>query len=257
MIDKWKLALKEFLKQYEEDDNVIGAVLCGSYASGNFNNNSDIDVYLVLKDNATYQERGNVESNSYIIEYFMSPIWKIKEYMMQERTHNKLSTITMFAYGKVIYDVEGSVKELQDLALNYIDTPLDNITSKQLDMNNYRLWDYLDELKVALDEKRNDFNSIYYELLITVYEAYSLYLSIPIYPKAKHYKILTDEDFRRKYHAFLLPEEEFIKLYLKCYEENKKDIMFKNISNLIDYYYEKQGGFLIRTFIQRNDLSKV
>ena len=102
MIDKWKLALKEFLKDYEEDDDVIGAVLCGSYASGNYNQNSDIDVYLVLKDTVNYQERGNVESNSYLIEYFMNPSWKIKKYMEDEIKQNKLSTIKMFGYGKII-----------------------------------------------------------------------------------------------------------------------------------------------------------
>ena len=32
MIEKWKLALKEFLRQYEDNDDVIGAMLCGSYA---------------------------------------------------------------------------------------------------------------------------------------------------------------------------------------------------------------------------------
>ena len=75
-----------------------------------------------------YRERGNTESNSYLIEYFMNPVRKIKEYMQKELLDNKLSTITMFAYGKIIYDVEGKVKELQDLALNYIDHPLTNIS---------------------------------------------------------------------------------------------------------------------------------
>ena len=84
MVDKWKIALKEFLKDYEEDDDVIGAILCGSYASGNQNDNSDIDVYLVLKDSVSYRERGNTESNSYLIEYFMNPVRKIKEYMQKE-----------------------------------------------------------------------------------------------------------------------------------------------------------------------------
>lgn len=254
MVEKWKLALKEFLKKYEEDDDVIGAVLCGSYASGNYNEKSDIDVYLVLKDTVNYQERGNIDSNSYLIEYFMNPVWKIKEYMEKEIKDNKLSTITMFGYGKIIYDVEDKVKELQDLALTYIDKSLNNITSKELDMNNYHLWDYLDELKLALDENRNDFNTIYYELLSDVYNAYSKYLSIPIYPKTKVYKILTDEEFRKKYHVFKLPEKDFIKLYLNCYEIDKPINMYKNISKLIDYYYEKQGGFNIRTFKQRNEL---
>lgn len=257
MVEKWKLALKEFLKQYEEDDDVIGAVLCGSYATGNYNENSDIDVYLVLKNELNYQERGNVDSNSYLIEYFMNPVWKIKKYMQDEFESNNLGTINMLAYGKIIYDLDGSVKELQDLALDYIDRPLNNIKAETLDMNNYHLWDNLDELKVCLKENNPEFNLIYYNLLEQVYDAYSEYLSIPKLPKTKIYKILTDENFRRKYHIFKLPENEFVKLYIKCFELQKPNIMYKNIEELINYYYKKQGGFNIRSFkIRRENIKE-
>lgn len=254
MIEKWKLALKEFLKKYEDDDDVIGAVLCGSYATGNQNEDSDIDVYLVLKDNVSYRERGNVDSNSYLIEYFMNPVWKIKKYMEDEFSKNKLSTISIFAYGKIIYDLDGSTKELQDLALEYIDKPLNTIKSSNLDMNNYHLWDYLDELKVCLKEKNPNFNLIYYDLLESVYNSYAEYLSIPKFPKTKIYKILTDETFRRRYHVFSLPEEDFVKLYLRCFELDKPETMYKNMEALVNYYYKKQGGFNIRTFKLKSEL---
>lgn len=254
MVEKWKLALKEFLKQYEDDDDVIGAVLCGSYATGNYNEYSDIDVLLVMKNNVNYTERGNVDSNSYLIEYFMNPVCKYKEYMKENYNKNRLTMANMLAFGKIIYDLDGSVKELQDLALEYIDKPLNNIKSETLDMNNYHLWDYMDELKVSLNEKRNDFRIIYYKLLFEIYNIYAEYLSIPKLPQTKIYKILTEEEFRKKYHVFKLPEEEFIKLYLRCFDDTKEDVMYKNISNLINYYYEKQGGFNIRKFKLRTEI---
>lgn len=255
MVEKWKLALKEFLKKYEEDEMVVGAILCGSYAAGNQNEYSDIDVYLILKDNVNYQERGNVDSNSYLIEYFMNPVWKIKKYMKDEFDNNNLSTANMLAYGKIIYDLDGSVKELQDLALEYIDRPFNNIKADKLDMNNYHLWDNLDELKRCLKENDPNFNLIYYNLLGEVYDYYSEYLSIPKLPNTKIYKILTDEDFRRRYHVFKLPENEFIRLYIKCFELQRPDIMYKNIEELINYYYKKQGGFNIRAFESRTELN--
>lgn len=248
MIEKWKLALKEFLRDYEEDDDVIGAILYGSYASDNYNENSDIDVYLILKDSVNYHERGNIESNSYLIEYFKNPVRKIKDYMEDEFSVNKLVTANMFAYGKIIYDVEGKVKELQDLALEYIDKPLKHVSSNKLDNNNYHIWNYLDELKIALKEERSDFNLIYYHLLDYIYDAYLEYLSLPKIPRTKRFKILTDENYRKNYHIFKLPEKEFIKLYLNCFIEDKKSNMFKNINDLVDYYYKKQGGFNIRNF---------
>lgn len=256
MVEKWKIALKEFLKGYEDDDDVIGALLCGSYASGNQNDNSDIDVHLILKDSASYRKRGNIESNSYLIEYFMNPVWKLKEEMEDELINGNLCTTTMFAYGKIIYDLDGKVKELQDLALSYIDSPIKAITSNKLDLNNYHIWDTLDELKVALNEESKDFNTIYYNLLDYIYDAYCEYLSIPKLSKTKRYKILTDEKFRKKYHVFKLPEKKFLDLYLVCYEEDKPVSMYNNISKLIDYYYEKQGGFNIRKFELKSDLNK-
>lgn len=256
MVEKWKLALKEFLKEYEDDDDVIGALLCGSYANETYNENSDIDVYLVLRNGTNYYMKGCAESNSYLIEYFMNTKDGIKEFMAKEFNSGKHSTTTMFAYGKIIYDLNGTVKELQDLALDYIDRSLKDITTKKLDENNYHVWDLLDELKVSLKEERLDFNKIYYKLLDDMYDIYAEYLSIPKLPKTKVYKILTDGEYRKKSHVFKLPEDEFIKLYIKCYDYAKPDVMFKNISKLVDYYYEKQGGFNIRTFelkTERND----
>ena len=152
MVEKWKLALKEFLKKYEDNDDVIGALLCGSYASQTQNEYSDIDVYLVLKDDCNYSLRGNTDSNSFLIEYFMNTKEGILDYMEKEFNDNKQSTTTMFAYGKIIYDLDGSVKELQEKAVEYIDKPFKEITTNKLDKNNYYLWDYLDELKVSLKD---------------------------------------------------------------------------------------------------------
>ena len=155
MTEKWKIALKEFLKKYEEDDDGIGAVLCGSYANETYNENSDIDVYLILKDGTNYSVRGNTESNSYLIEYFMNTKDGIKEFMAKEFNNGKHSTTTMFAYGKIIYDLNGTVKELQDLALDYLDRPFKNITTKKLDENNYQVCDLLDELNDNTNLKNN------------------------------------------------------------------------------------------------------
>lgn len=253
MVEKWKLALKEFLKNYEEDDDVVGAILCGSYASGNYNSYSDIDVCLVLKDEADYEERGNTDSNSYLIEYFMNPKWKFKEYMNKQYSIGNMPLINMFAYGKIIYDLDGSVKELQNLALDYIDKPLLSVTTRKLESTNYSLWDLQDELKNSLDYDSEEFMMIYYDLLYKIYEAYCDYEQMPKYPKTKLYKILTDESYRRRYHAFKIPGDEFVKLYIKCYEKNRKDIMYKSIINLLEFYYGKQGGFNIRTFKLRTE----
>ena len=115
-------------------------------------------------------------------------------------------------------------------------------------MNNYHIWDLLDELKTALDEKSNNFELIYYNLLSKIYNCYAEYLNIPKLAISKTYKILSNEEFRKKYHVYKLPEKEFIKLYLDCFEKMIKEDMFNNISKLVEYYFNKQGGFDITKF---------
>lgn len=248
MTEKWKIALKAFLKEYEEDDEVIGALLCGSYANETNNEYSDIDVRLILKNSCAYKQRGCTEVNSFIIEYSKDPIWKIKDYMENDYKNGKNTESMMFAYGKILYDTTGDVKKLQDLALEYVDKQIDTITDYKLDVNNYYVYNLLDELKLALKENDNSFKVIYYDLLSLMYNIYAEYESIPKLPKSKVYKVLTNEEYRKKSHVYKLPEDKFIKLYLNCFNEDKESIMYKNISNLVSYYYDKQGGFNIRQF---------
>lgn len=248
MVEKWKLALKEFLKDYEEDDDVIGAILGGSYANGNETDGSDINVSLILKDSVNYQKRGNTESNSFIIEYVMKPAYKIMQDIEEEHENSCLLTANMIAYGKIIYDLEGTAKKIQDYALAFVDCPLRSITADELSINNYNVWEYYDELKNLLKENDSGFIVTYYKLLEELMNAYCEFLELPKLPLTKTYKILTNEDYRKKYHIFKLPEAEFIKLYIRCYDVTKVEIMYQNITNLVNYYYDKIGGFNIRTF---------
>ena len=49
-MNNWEEVLNKFLEEYKDKDYVIGAVLSGSYASGNYTSNSDIDIHIVTKD---------------------------------------------------------------------------------------------------------------------------------------------------------------------------------------------------------------
>ena len=35
-MEKWEKVLNEFLKEYVDDDSILGAILGGSYATGNY-----------------------------------------------------------------------------------------------------------------------------------------------------------------------------------------------------------------------------
>ena len=69
-MEKWELALKKFLKNWENKKEVVGAIVCGSYITGNPSNHSDIDIHLLLSSKTKWRERGNVIIDGILIEYF-------------------------------------------------------------------------------------------------------------------------------------------------------------------------------------------
>ena len=47
---EWKKVLDKFLENYKDKDYYEGAIVCGSFISGNNNEFSDIDVHIILKE---------------------------------------------------------------------------------------------------------------------------------------------------------------------------------------------------------------
>jgi len=248
VIEKWKLALKEFLKKYEDDDSVVGAILYGDYLSDNHDEDSIIKVQFILKETCNYDKMGFCESNSYIINYSFNTKKDLYRKLKIDYDNNKDITAKILAYGKVIYDLDDDIKELQNKALEYIDKALSGISKDKKDLNNYKIWKLNKELKKAFNENSPIFSIIYYELLGKIYDYYceNFYLiKIPLFDV---YKAFKSEKYRKENHIFKLPDEEFVKLYLKCYKESSYDVMYKNINKLVDYYYKRIGGFNIRLF---------
>ena len=124
----WELAVEKFLIKYKDEDYFLGAILTGSYATGNYDENSDIDIYIVTKDNVTWRERGNKNIDGFLIEYFINPKKKILSYFEQELKDYHLSTTMIFVNGKILYDKDGSVQELINIAnKNFAITKILNI----------------------------------------------------------------------------------------------------------------------------------
>lgn len=46
---KWKIALEIFLKEWQDKEEVVGALVCGSYITGNPSKRSDIDVHIIWR----------------------------------------------------------------------------------------------------------------------------------------------------------------------------------------------------------------
>ncbi len=113
----WKLALNEFIKPYMQDEDVEAILLVGSYAVGNQNEYSDIDVYVILNDDVDYRERGNKLVEGYLIEYFVNPIYKVREYLQEDKRGHGGAMANMLIHGQVLLDKHGIVDKLKQEAV--------------------------------------------------------------------------------------------------------------------------------------------
>jgi len=101
---KREIALQKFLSKRENKKEVIGALVCGSYITGNPSKHSDIDLHIILKKDTKRRERGNEYVDGILIEYFANPVSSLTKYFESDYKANKKITIHMIASGKVLFD---------------------------------------------------------------------------------------------------------------------------------------------------------
>lgn len=240
MRDMWKNALEKFIEKYKKDPLVEVILLVGSYAVGNQNDLSDIDVYIILNDRAKYRERGNLRVDNYLIEYFINPLNKVLEYMKKDKRGHGGAMANMIINGKVLYDKNNRIPKLKRQAEYY-----KNKANKKNNLLYYACWDAYDEYKAAAYH-----NELQYFLCIErLIEAYLVNNNYNMIPILKAEKIVKDLEYQRKYNIGKLPNNDFNNLLINCF--NKIDE--KNLKKLYDFVI-KDGNFDINNFKNREKI---
>ena len=251
-MEKWQLAIEKFLNEYKNKDYFLGAILTGSYATGNNDKNSDIDIYIITKNDTEWRERGNRNVDGFLIEYFINPKKKILSYMEKELQDYHMSTTMIFVNAKILYDNDGSVKELIDIAKNNANlTNLGNINEFKYKMNCYSVWDSFDELESKYN-KHEDIDFSYYIFLQRVLESYFYNKRIPSIPLNKIEIIFKNDNYRKKYNVKKLPDQKFILKVIKCFDEKNYDKKFIYAKELYDYFFSQFIDFDINNLTVRS-----
>lgn len=251
-MEKWQLAIEKFLNEYKNEDYFLGAILTGSYATGNNDKNSDIDIYIVTKNDTEWRERGNKNIDGFLIEYFINPKKKILSYMEKELQDYHMSTTMIFVNAKILYDNDGSVQELINIAKNNANlSDLGNLDNFKYKMNCYSVWDGFDELESKYN-KHQDIDFSYYIFLQRVIDAYFYNKQIPSIPLNKIEIILKDIEYREKYNVRKMPNQEFIIRIIKCLDEKDYDKKFEYAKDLYNYFLNQFNDFDINNLVVRS-----
>lgn len=250
----WEIALDKFMKQYVNKPWFEGAVLCGSYAAGNQNKFSDIDVDIIASNDLGWQEKSNCYVDGFLFEYTINPVYKKLEYMKSGLESHAMIDQNMFAYGKILYDKHGVIQKLKEQSLRDLGKKIKPFSKYSNDFKKYGLWCRYDDM-LALKNDGYPIDLLYWTLVDKLLDAYYDFKCLPHVSHAKIQKILTDEGFAKRYHADKKPDAEFVKLFINCFKADLKD-KISAIDKLYNFVMEAGGGFDIGQFRGRRKIEK-
>lgn len=242
-MNKWEKALNGFLENWKIRDEVIGAIVCGSYITGKPSPHSDIDVHIILSDEVNWRERGNVIVDGYLIEYFANPSKQIKKYFEEDYISLRPHSMVQFLTGKIIFDNYDEIKILKNEARIWFDKKYKELNDISVELIKYHLWDTLDNLKDCYEQNRLDFEFVYYNSLKILFEEYSRYLRIEIIPFYQISRYISDSHFNKKYLTDSFPDEYFMNKFLDSLNDNEKEKKIKLFDELTNHVINKMGGF--------------
>ena len=253
-MEAWKIALNKFMERYINKPWFEGAVLCGSYAVGNQNEFSDIDVNIIASDDLGWQEKSNCYVDGFLIEYTINPMYKNQEYMKSGLENHAMINQNMFAYGVVLYDKHGEIEKLRRQSKRELKRKIKPFSKYSNDFKKYGLWCRYDDM-LSLHHDGYPIDLLYWTLVDKLIDAYYDFNCLPHVSHAKIQKILTDKEFAKRYHADKQPDEKFVELLMQCFNAKAED-KISAIDKLYDYVTQSGGGFDIGQFRGYRKLEK-
>ena len=252
----YEIAVEKFIENWEHKKDVVGAVICGSYVTGNPSKHSDIDVQIILNEKVKWRERGNKIVDGFLIEYFANPGGQNLKYFEKDFKRNRKIQIHMLTTGKVILDKNGDVKKLIKEAEKWDKKKFTKSNKFEIEINKYHIWDMLDNLEEVYEEKEKDFYYVYYNFLSTLLDSYSRFIGFNSINANKVRRFLSDKKDQKKYKMKNFPDKTFVKMYLKAMELSDKSNMISNFKQISEYVMKKMGGFNIDGWKIKSEVEK-
>ncbi len=244
-MEKWEIVLEKFLKKWKDKKEVIGAIVCGSFITGNPSKHSDIDIHILLDSKTKWRERGNEIIDGILIEYFANPIKKHYEYNDEDYKQRRKINAHMFATGKILFDKTGELNKLIIDSKEYLNKKYPKQNEIQIESAKYKIWDMCDNLEEVFELNDDDFFFVYYNYLNETFETYSKYLQFDSIPANKLKRFLVNDFDKKKYNISNFPDIKFVKILINAIGIKNKNKMMKEFKNMTAYILEKMGGFNI------------
>jgi hypothetical protein len=238
-----EVALDSFMQWWENKKEVIGAIVCGSYITGNPSKYSDIDLHIILDSSVNWRERGNQVINGILIEYFANPIQQHHHYLQEDLKSRKRLNAHMLCTWKLLFDRTGEVQQLINDSQSYLTPQYTTMNETEIELTKYTIWDMCDNLEEIYDKNWKEFVFVYHNNIYTLINLYTKFLQYDHLPIHKVYLFLTDTNNQKKYNVAPFPDQIFVKLITQIISHTEKDDMIQNYTKLTNHILNKMWWF--------------
>lgn len=241
----WREALEILLHQWRDNPLVTGALVCGSYITGNPSKHSDIDVHMLLSDDLDWRERGNKMVDGYLVEYFINPPLQIRKYFAEDFRDHRTISMVQFLTGQVLWDKAGIIGNLKREAQEWMNKPYEAQSETVMELRKYAIWDMWDNLKDCAEQSRGDLLFVYLNSLQLLFYYYCEFLRLETIPYYQILAYLSDPNYIDKYLKKPFPDMEFANLFIKAMQLKEATKMMPTFNCLTEYILQKMGDFQI------------
>jgi predicted nucleotidyltransferase len=228
-------ALEKFIAYWKQREDVKGILLTGSYAVGIENADSDVDIRLLLTDDATTSFKGLDTIDGYVFSF----IGRNKSVTLQKFNRQFFSHVKMeariYTVGKVLYDPVSDIASLIEVAKTYVESPLiaKEISESDLELYMHSLHKkYSYVLNSTNEDPFYAYNYILYLKNALNYYADVLNAEIMFENDSKLSRFLTDERYLSAYGYSKFPDQYFLDLWLSALKE-KSHLKIKEINTYL------------------------
>lgn len=252
-MNAWEQAANKFIARWQSRPDVLAALVCGSYVTGDPSPRSDIDIHIILKDDVDWRERGNEVVDGFLIEYFANPPKQIRRYFEEDYEDHSTMSMVQFLTGRVWFDKVGITDTLKAEAGIWKDRRYKSIDPVLKELKKYHLWDALDNLRDCFEKGTPDFDFVYNNLLFQAFDSYCELLGVEKIPAYQLYGCFTQPSYLTKYLKNPFPDEMFARLMISGMECKERHDRMRIFEELIIHALNQTGGFRIDGWKLRSD----
>lgn len=238
-ITKMKNALAKFINDWKDKNEIIGILLTGSYAVNAANQNSDVDIKLILSPEQELSIKGLIEIDGFYFSYIGRTVNTIKRKFNSDFFSTSKLEAKSIHVGEILYQKNNELTTLKEIAKYYYDQPhlKKNIPVDDLKSMIYSLYSRYTYLK------NSNINSPFFILNYIIFmklalDYYTNVLNVELFPfDTKIEKILTNDEYLKKYNLTTFPDKKFINLWISSL--SKKNINKKSLDIIYNYMNDK------------------